>query len=329
MISMTPQPVILNSLDEPVYRAGAVLAGIQLDLFTVLKEGPLTASQIAEITKVDVVRLRPLLYALVIVGLIIIEEGLFTNSAEADYYLVRGRPAYRGDEYKFFADAWQAVLKTGDSIRSGRPQAKHDYATMSEPELEDFLQGLYPGTFDLGLWLAEHYDFTSCRTILDVGGGSGALAIALTQSLPQLQGTVIELPTVVPITRRFVTRAGASDRVQVESADLVREPLKGVFDAACLKAFLQIMSFAEARQALLHIRQALNPGAALYILDFPLDDSRLSPAETVLSNLFLLNIYDFGQKYTVQEYKDLLAETGFENFEIDAKKVITVRKPAA
>ena len=150
MTGSAPEPLILNSLDELVYRAAATLAGIQLDVFTPLKDGPQSAVQIAQSIGVESARLQPLLYALVIVGLLTVEEGSFANTTEADYYLVQGRPGYQGHRHKYWADIWRAALMAAESIRKGKPQAKHDYAAMPADELEEFLHGLYAWTYDTG-----------------------------------------------------------------------------------------------------------------------------------------------------------------------------------
>jgi SAM-dependent methyltransferase len=324
-----PEPVILDSVDDMIHRATSVLAGTQLDLFTPLRDGPLRAAQIAQSLGVDATRLRPLLYALVVVGLLREEDGRFANTAEADTYLVRGRPGYQGHRAKYWSPAWGASLLIAESIRTGKPQAEHDYATMPEEELEDFLQGLYPWSFEAGTWLAQNYDFASCQTVLDAGGGSGGLATALAGALPHLHVMVVDLPSVIPITRRFVERAGATGRVWAEAVDLVHEPLAGSFDAAVMRAFVQVMSLEEAHQALENIHQALTPGSTIYIWDRPLDDSRLTPEDLVAFNSVFVAIYERGQKYTVQEYRELLAGTGFVDFALHDDRIITARKPAA
>jgi SAM-dependent methyltransferase len=265
----------------------------------------------------------------VVVGLLTVEDGLFANTAEAARYLVRGRPHYQGHRTKYWSAAWNAALVIADSIRTGKPQAEHDYATMPEEELEEFLHGLYPWSYDSGTWLAQNYDFASCRTVLDAGGGSGGLSIALVEALPYLRVMVVDLPSVVPITRRFVERAGMSGRVQAEAVDLVREPLTGSFDAAVLRSFVQVMSLEEAGRALLNIYRVLEPGSTIYIWDRPLDDSRLTPPDLAVFNSVFVALYARGQKYTVQEYRDLLTETGFRDFQLHADRIITARKPVA
>jgi hypothetical protein len=92
MTDAVPEPVILDSLGDTVCRATSVLAGMQLDLFTPLKDGPLRADQIAASIGVETTKLRLLLYAPSVVGVLTVEDGFFTNTAEANYYLVRGGP---------------------------------------------------------------------------------------------------------------------------------------------------------------------------------------------------------------------------------------------
>jgi SAM-dependent methyltransferase len=327
MTDSIPEPVIIDSVTgDMIFRATSLLAGTQLDLFTPLKDGPLSADEIAASIGVETTKLRPLLYALAVVGLLIVEDGHFANTAEADYYLVRGHASYRGEDRKFWADIWSAALRIAESIRTGKPQAKHDYANMREDELEEFMDGMYGWAFADGTRLAREYDFSSCQTVVDVGGGSGGLAIGLAEALPHLQVTVVELPSVAPITRRFVERAGAA-RVQVQEVDMVRQPLMGTYDAAVLSAFLHVMSLEEACQALLNLYQALNPGGTIYILDLPLDDSRLTPEGRTLFAPVMVALYEHGQKLTVQEYRDLVTKAGFEDFELHADRIITARKP--
>lgn len=150
MTDSIPEPVILNSLNEMVFRAMSVLAGKQLDLFTPLKDGPLSADRIAASLGVEAIKLRPLLYALVVVGLLTVEDGLFANSAEADYYLVRGRPDYWEYCHLFFSHIWSAALHIAESIRTGEPQAEHDYENMDGDELEEFTSSMY--SLEGGTW---------------------------------------------------------------------------------------------------------------------------------------------------------------------------------
>ena len=76
------------------------------------------------------------------------------------------------------------------------------------------------------------FDLSVHRTLLDVGGGSGGLSIAVTEAVPGIEATVVDLPTITHITQRYLDEAGAADRVKVVSADAVNQTLTGSYDAA-------------------------------------------------------------------------------------------------
>ena len=123
MSKSQPEPEVINRLSGPILESMTMIAGVQLDVFTQLKDGARSASQVAEALDVDARKVGPLLYALVVVGLLTVENGLFANTEEADCYMVRGRP-----HYMHFHFSWlSATLKTSESVKTGMPQAEHDY----------------------------------------------------------------------------------------------------------------------------------------------------------------------------------------------------------
>lgn len=326
-----PQPTTIQKLASSVYAPFAMLAGMQLDLFTSLKDGPLSAEQLAAALNVKVAKLSPLLYALVVSELLTVQGERFANTPEADHFLVKGKPTYIGGRHENFSNVWQALLHTAETIRTGIPQAKHDFAATSPDEQISFFRGLHPTAIVTGRDLATRYDLSSFRTVVDVGGGSGGVAMALTEAYCHLQATVIDLPTVTPITHRFIDEAGAADRVQALSADVVNDPLPTTYDVAVLRAFIQVLSAHDALRALKHIGAAVNPGGRIMIVGRILDDSRLSPAGSVGFNLIFLNLFDEGRAYTESEYRTWLTASGFEAIErvllAEGNSIITARKP--
>jgi ubiquinone/menaquinone biosynthesis C-methylase UbiE len=312
-----------------------MLAGMQLDLFTPLEDGPLSAEELADKLDVQAAKLRPLLYALVVAGLLNVEDGLFANTPETDEYLVRGRPSYLGGEHELMSMLWEALLKTAATISAGTPQAKLDYFSMSDDELAAVFRGLHPGAIAVGHDLMAQHDFSTFRSLLDVGGGSGGLAIALTDSNPQLRATVVDLALVTPFTERFVEEANAVDRVEIVTADVVRDGLSGSFDVAVASKLTQVLSPDEVRAVLGNVANVLDPGGVIHLVAQVLDDSRLSPEDAVSFNLVFLNIYDHGQAYTEQEYRNWLAESGFVDFERvplpsnPKNSILTARKPTS
>jgi len=103
---------------------------------------------------------------------------------------------------------------------------------MSESQLTTFYGAGHAAALATGRQLAQTYDLCRFRSLLDVAGGSGGLAIEACQRCPALRATVIDLPTVTPITQRFVDEARMGGRVQVSSLDVVENAPQGQYDVA-------------------------------------------------------------------------------------------------
>jgi hypothetical protein len=211
--SPPPQPTTIQKHATAVYPSFAMLAGMQLDVFTPLKDGPVTAGQLADTLGVKAEKLSPLLYALVAAELLTVDGDRLANTSEAQYFLVKGKPTYLGGRHENFSENWATLLHTAETIRTGVSQCKKDFATLSSDAQLPFFRGLHPGTVVSGHDLASRYDFSAYHTLVDVGGGSGGMALALTDAYPHLRATVVDLPAVTPITQRFVAEARAADRV--------------------------------------------------------------------------------------------------------------------
>ncbi|MCH8062402.1 MAG: methyltransferase domain-containing protein [Chloroflexi bacterium] len=317
MTSQSPTPETINRLRGAVNPSYALLAGVQLGVFTALKDGAMTAQQIAVNLAVHAGKLEVLLCALVPTGLLQLESEKFSNSAEADSFLVRGLPGYLGDGYENTAsERWTAILRTADSIREGTAKAKMDYVNANEEELNAHYQMFFDATQARGRSLAARFDFSDRRRLLDVAGGTGGLAIALTAAYPNLSATVVDLPSVTPTTQRYVDAADAGGRVKIVSADVIAGPLEGSYDVAVVGAFLPVISVADARRALMNVGAVMEPGGDIYISDTgTVDDYKTSPPEIALSSLYFVNAFDEGGPKTESDRRRWLEEAGFENIQ--------------
>jgi ubiquinone/menaquinone biosynthesis C-methylase UbiE len=327
------QPQTVNRLTASVDAGFAMLAGMQLDLFTPLKMGSLTAEQLAAAIGVAPGRLRLLLYVLVVAGLLTERDGYFSNTAEASQFLAKGEPSYIGNRHGILAMRWREYFKTAESVRSGVPKAKVDFSNAPPEELEKFLRNVNANTVQSARGLVQAADFSSVKTLLDVGCGGAGMAITITKACPHISATAMDLAQVAPIARKIVSEEGAEARVKVLAADAVNGPLSGAYDAAVLRAFLQVLSPDDSRRAIQNIGRVLNPGGRIFIIGQILDDSRRSPLDAVGFNLTFLNFFDAGESYTESEHRDWLSGSGFVDIQRslpllpDGNSLLTARKP--
>ena len=311
-----PPPSTIQGHAYAIYRPLAMLAGMRLDVFTPLAGGSMTAEKLSQILGIRPDKLSPLLYALVHADLLSLADDRFSNTPETDAYLVKGRPTYIGSAHELYTDMWSAALGVAQSISSGEPHARHDFGAMSDSELGAFFRGLHGGAMATGRMLATAFEFDRFESLLDVGGGSGGVAIAACQNCGSLRATVLELPKVAAIAKTFVEAAGLTQRVDVVETDILNSPPDGTHDVAVLRYLLQVLAPDQARRALRNVGAALRPGGELFIIGHVLDDARQSPEAAVGMNLVFLSLYSDGQSYTETEHRSWMEEAGFTDVSV-------------
>jgi len=305
-------PEIIERLEAGVAPALALLAGMQLEVFTALGDERRTAGEVAGLLGLDEERLARLLYALVLTGLLEHADGRFANAPEARRFLIKGRPRYIGAMHELLGDLWHADLHTAQSIRDRAPAALHDFDAMDDAALAAFLRGLTPYATATGRGLAQRFDFARCRSVIDVGGGSGAALLGLLDARPGLRGTLLELPRVARVAQSLLAGAPQGGRIEIEVGNIVQAPPRSRHDAALLRALVQVLSPADAAAAIRNVFACLRPGGAVYITGTGiLADDRLQPAAGVYLNLTLMNFYRAGAAYTVGTHVDWLLRAGF------------------
>jgi cyclopropane fatty-acyl-phospholipid synthase-like methyltransferase len=160
-------------------------------------------------------------------------------------------------------------------------------------------------------------DLSGVRRVLDLGGGSGAYAMAFARAQPGLEVTVFDLPTVTPLTRRYVAQGGMQDRIHTRDGDLRNDPYGARYDLVFVSAICHMNGSDENRAMLRRVREALAPGGRAVIQDFILNEDKTAPTGAALFALNMLVGTREGSAYSDVEYGAWLTETGF----VDVRRV--------
>jgi SAM-dependent methyltransferase len=307
-------PATVQRLQIAASSAFAMLAGMQLQLFTSLSAGPRYAEALAAERGVSAERLSRLLYALSACGLLERRQNGFANTPEAAKFLVKGLPDYIGGVHELLDQLWHADLMTALSIRSGRPAAVHDYTAMTDDELAAMLRGMHGSAVSAARDLLTQFDFSQCRSLMDVGGGSGGLVAAFCAARPDVVGVLFELSRTAALAAGILKDVPGGNRVTIETGDILLAPPRERHDAVVMRALVQVLSPSDAAQAIRNASAALRPGGAIYITGGGiLDNDRLAPIGAVFLNVTFMNLYRAGASYTEAEYADWLAAAGCED----------------
>ncbi len=152
--------------------------------------------------------------------------------------------------------------------------------------------------------IRKAYDFTSCQTLVDLGGGQGLLLAVLLDAYPDMKGILLDLPEVVEHPEERLQAHMHSGRCQVIAGDLLQAVPPGG-DVYMLKRVLTHFPDDAVRTVLTNVRNATAPDSHLLIAD-PNPASLYGASFDVL--MFLL--MDGGLR-THQQLGQLLTDSGF------------------
>ncbi|MCP2337296.1 acetylserotonin O-methyltransferase [Actinomadura rupiterrae] len=158
-------------------------------------------------------------------------------------------------------------------------------------------------------------DLSRYRHVLDIGGGTAVNAMNLVRRWPQLQITILDLPSVAKEANERVSAAGLGDRIRALGADALADAFpSGSFDCVLFAHFLEIWSTDRIRAVLRKAAEVVDAGAGIFIVTPFQDDDETGPQNAAeLSAYFHAVASGEGMVYTPREFEAWMAEAGFES----------------
>ncbi|KAL3866349.1 hypothetical protein ACJMK2_043654 [Sinanodonta woodiana] len=158
--------------------------------------------------------------------------------------------------------------------------------------------------------IAQAFDISSHRTAVDLGGGSGRIANEFTNTFPEMEVIVLDLPPVVQATQKHLLHH-QNDRITFVEGDMLVDSLpKG--DLYILGHVLHGFSKANINTILKKIFDKLPRGGSLLVLEKVMSDDKTAPDIPITNNLVLSMITE-GRERTILEYRKLLMKHGFKH----------------
>src|SRR4051812_31946004 len=125
--------------------------------------------------------------------------------------------------------------------------------------------------------MLEAYDFARFSTVVDVGGGQGALLAAVLAAHPTLRGVLFDQPSVVAAAGAVLERAAVSERCTVVGGDFFAGVPEGG-DAYVMRAVLNCWDDAHAVAILRSCRRVIPDGGVLLVVERDLGGPNEQPS---------------------------------------------------
>ena len=310
----------VSFLMDAYVTSAALNAALELGLFWLLAEEPLGAQDVAQALGIPLNRCRLWLQLLSTTGLIERGANGYAPSPTGQTAILdacsRDTWAYLAgdarDRYPAILDLAQQIREPGSTWEAQGLAAPDYLAQMVEsPErARRFTRLLYEIHFPLAESLAECLDLSGVKRMMDLGGGSGVMSLALLRRCPGLTALVVDIANVCAAGREIAAEQSMEAWLTFQAADFLQDELPSGFD---LVLQCDVGGFSES--VLKKVWAALEPGGRLVIVDQIAPEQGLAPA-TVPYPLwaFLASMDNPDLSYwTAGEIQSKLRETGFHN----------------
>lgn len=255
----------LRALLAGYWRPHAAVAAARLGVADAMPAdgSAMAAGAIAAATGTDPVALHRFLRALASIGLLVdLGDGEFALSPVGACLRGDHPQSLKGMALHVGTRLSPAMAELHTVVRQGRPPAGVLFGPEGFAELGRdaeaaaiFNQSMADNSRRIAGQAAAAYDFTRFATIMDVGGGYGAVLAQLLKAAPAATGTVLDLDHACGGAERLFAAEGVADRARFVTASFF-EPFPETADAYVLKYILHDWDEEHARRIVVHLGDA-------------------------------------------------------------------------
>jgi 2,7-dihydroxy-5-methyl-1-naphthoate 7-O-methyltransferase len=142
------------------------------------------------------------------------------------------------------------------------------------------------------------------RTVVDVGGGTGAMLAEILRARPHVQGILVDLPRTVARAAETFRSAGVANRVTAIGQSFFH-PLPGGADLYLLRGVLNNWPDREAAALMSRCAEAASPAGSVVVL------KSVGP-DGAPKGLYIDMVLVGGKHRTVSEFRELARQSGLE-----------------
>jgi hypothetical protein len=311
---ISPQVAVLRLLNG--FRVTQLIAlAARLGVADLLADGPRTADDLASATGANPDALYRTLRTLASLGIFAELDGRRFALTPLGETLQTSHPqSVRGQAIFFSEDAYRAWGDLPYAVTTGKAAFDHTfgaphfvYLAEHPAASEQFNQAMSAIVHREIVAMVSAYDFSSASSIVDVGGGQGALLTAILRANPSLRGVLFDLPHVVAGAGPALRAADVADRCEIVSGDFfTMAPPDG--DIIILSHILHDWDDERCVMILRNCAQALGTQRKILVIEDIIEPGA-NDLQTLLRDLQMM-VMNGGRERTAIEYERLFMAAG-------------------
>ena len=309
----------LRDLNAGYFVSRAMHVAAQLDIATLLADGPKTCEALAKTTSTHAETLYRLLRALASCGIFVEDSQRRFANTELSELLRSDIPNSMRPMTLFFGDettlkSWQSLLH---SVTTGEPAFEHvfgahhfDYLSRHPDTAKMVDDAMVSVSSMMNTAIATAYDFSAVSTIVDIAGGYGSTLCTILKAHPALRGILFDMPHVIEGARQYIAEQGIADRCEVIAGDFFQSLPRGA-DAYFMKHIIHDWDDERCVKILRNCHAAMPSHGKLLVSERIVPPGN-APSYSKLSDLVMLVMTPGGRERTEAQYRKLFEAGGFK-----------------
>jgi ubiquinone/menaquinone biosynthesis C-methylase UbiE len=316
-----PSPALFFETANAFMRTAALKAAVELNLFTAIGEGSMTATEVGGKIGAPERSTRILCDFLTVIGFLVKQDGRYSLTPDSAMFLVQGSPAYLGNALRFLLapEVMAPYADLAETVRRGTTVlAEQGTVTPDNPLWVEFARGMAPLMMLPAQKIAEllRFEPNGKARVLDIAAGHGLFGITLAKRHPNLEVTALDWSRVLEVAKQNARIAGLDGRFRTLPGDAFQIDLGAGYDAVLLTNFLHHFDIPTCENLLRKVAASLKPGGRVATLEFVLNEDRISPPGPAGFPMIMLGGTPKGDAYTFAQYQSMFAKAGFKRSEL-------------
>jgi ubiquinone/menaquinone biosynthesis C-methylase UbiE len=307
-------PEGIRDLANAFRESRVLLSAFELKIFTVLDKHLMTSEEVSAKINTETRATDRLMNALCGMGLLRKVKGKFYNTDLSSKYLVEGKPEFMGNLYHA-NHLWSTWSYLTESVKQGGSFKGDQNKKEKDEWVEAFIGAMHYRGVNQGKVLSMMIDLSNVKKMLDVGGGSAAFSMEIVKKNSVIKAAVLDLPHVIPLTKKYVSEAGLLDNFNFIEGDYLTKDFEDDYDLILLSAIVHINSYDQNKMLIKKCADALNKNGMIIISDFVMNDDRIQPFYGALFSINMLVGTANGDTYTEREMREWYESAGLSKIE--------------
>jgi ubiquinone/menaquinone biosynthesis C-methylase UbiE len=315
--SEIPPPMAMLQLISGFWISRCLYVAAKLGIPDILKDGPKTAEELAKTTRTDSMSLFRLLRALSAVNILTQgQDDRFGNTPVSETLRSDIPGSLRsfamtelGEEHY---PAWGELLhsvRTGDiAFDKAFGMPVWEFFAKNPENARVFNNAMSGVTAQANQALHATYSFSGINTLVDVGGGHGALIISILERNPEMRGILFDSPPVIEGAQEAIAASVVAGRCQLVSGDFFQSVPEGG-DAIILKWIVHDWNDEQSIAILKNCHRALPADGKLILVEAVVPPGN-EPHFSKFIDLNML-VMTGGRERTEEEFRRLYEASGF------------------